>query len=63
MQIILLGMHRSGTSAVAGLIHQMGAYVGDETICMPPNEGNPKGYWERMDVYRLNDRFLHDVGA
>jgi hypothetical protein len=63
MQIILLGMHRSGTSAVAGLIHLMGAYVGDETIYMPPTKDNPKGYWERMDVYRFNDRFLHDARA
>ena len=30
MQIVVLGMHRSGTSSVTRLINMMGAYAGGE---------------------------------
>jgi GT2 family glycosyltransferase len=58
MQIIVLGMHRSGTSAVARVLNMMGAYLAPEHQIMPPSPDNPKGYWERLDVMQLNDRIL-----
>lgn len=58
MRLIILGMHRSGTSALAGLLERMGAYLGAESELMPPQEANPKGYWERNDVTALNDAIL-----
>ena len=44
MQIIVLGMHRSGTSIVARLLNMMGAYFAPEGAAMPPTLDNPKGY-------------------
>ena len=35
MQIIVLGMHRSGTSLVTRLINMMGAYFGPEGSLAP----------------------------
>lgn len=58
MQIIVLGMHRSGTSAVTRLINMMGAYLCPENQLMATHQGNPKGFWERLDVVALNDRIL-----
>lgn len=58
MQVIILGMHRSGTSAVARVLNMMGAYLAPEQQIMPPTSDNPKGYWERLDVMQLNDRIL-----
>jgi glycosyltransferase involved in cell wall biosynthesis/predicted nucleic acid-binding protein len=55
MQIIVLGMHRSGTSAVARLLNMMGAYFAPERVELPINPANPKGYWERRDVVNLNE--------
>jgi hypothetical protein len=59
-------MHRSGTSAFAGLLSMLGANAG--TDLMPTTDFNPKGYWELQPVFDLNelllarlDRRWHDV--
>jgi hypothetical protein len=54
MQIIILGMHRSGTSLVTRLVNMMGAYVGPEGSMLDLTQDNPKGYWERKDVVSYN---------
>jgi Polysaccharide pyruvyl transferase/Sulfotransferase family len=63
MQIIILGMHRSGTSSIAGMFKQMGAAFGSEDLGFPLHPTNPKGFFERMDVVRLNDTVLGSAGA
>ncbi|QSX79646.1 sulfotransferase [Agrilutibacter solisilvae] len=63
MQLIVLGMHRSGTSVLARLLNLMGVYFGPEGISTGANEENPKGFWERKDVRQLNDNVLHAVGC
>jgi glycosyltransferase involved in cell wall biosynthesis len=62
MQIIVLGMHRSGTSMVARLLNMMGAYFATETTAMLPTTANPKGYWEREDIRQLNDQVIQSLG-
>lgn len=54
--IVVLGMHRSGTSAIAKSIVDLGAYPGDNLI--PGDEENEKGYWEDADIVALNDAIL-----
>lgn len=63
MQIIVLGMHRSGTSAVARLLNLMGCYVGPEDLLMRASDANPRGHWERQDVTAANDRILEAMGG
>ena len=63
MQILVLGMHRSGTSMVARSLNMMGAYFAAEGISTGANQENPKGFWERRDVRTLNDMLLHSAGA
>ena len=46
-QLIVLGMHRSGTSGITRLLNLAGAYFGPADIATEPNEENPKGFWER----------------
>jgi len=58
MQIIVLGMHRSGTSAVTRLINMMGAYFGPEGSSLGANEHNRKGFWERRDFVQINQLLL-----
>ena len=55
-------MHRSGTSAVARVLNLMGFYFGAEHEGTRANEENPKGFWERQDVRRLNDTILRNAG-
>jgi glycosyltransferase involved in cell wall biosynthesis len=59
MQLIVLGMHRSGTSSVTRLLNLAGAYFGPEGIATDPNAENPKGFWERRDVRAVCDGLLH----
>ncbi len=58
MQILVLGMHRSGTSAITRLINMMGADMGPAHLIGEPAADNEKGFWERTDVSQLNDRLL-----
>ena len=63
MQIVVLGMHRSGTSALCGLLNLAGVYFGREGEFIQTNDENPKGFWERKDIRRLNDEILHSLGS
>jgi len=54
MQILILGMHRSGTSLITRMVNMMGAYVGPEGSMLELTQDNPKGYWERNDVLNYN---------
>lgn len=53
---VVLGMHRSGTSSVAGTLALLGA-AAPRTL-MRPAEDNPKGFWESEVVTTFNDRLL-----
>jgi hypothetical protein len=49
-------MHRSGTSALAGVLARLGCDLPEEI--MPANEFNPKGFYESLKAYNLNDAIL-----
>ncbi|MDR0477943.1 MAG: hypothetical protein LBH14_08445, partial [Desulfobulbaceae bacterium] len=53
--IVVLGMHRSGTSACTGLLRLYGAYLGEVIDSHPQN---PKGYWENKNAMSLNEEIL-----
>jgi hypothetical protein len=59
--IVVLGMHRSGTSALSGILQLLGFDLGADL--MGPNEFNPTGYWENQEVVRLNERILSHLGT
>ncbi|MFT7048400.1 MAG: GT2 family glycosyltransferase [Halioglobus sp.] len=59
--IVVLGMHRSGTSMVARALASAGVYVGQQTELLSDQEDNPNGFWERKDVVALNDEILHST--
>jgi hypothetical protein len=52
----VLGMHRSGTSALTGMLAQAGFAMPSDL--MPATDANPKGYWESVGIMRLNEDFL-----
>ncbi|MET0271861.1 MAG: hypothetical protein ABW360_02615 [Phenylobacterium sp.] len=58
---LVLGMHRSGTSAVTQLLALAGAHLPENV--MPGDEHNAKGYFEPWKVALLNDERLRDAGA
>src|SRR3977135_4037089 len=59
--LVVLGMHRSGTSALTGALAKSGALPG--TQLMPSTADNAEGYWECAPVVRLNDELLKRLAA
>ena len=54
-------MHRSGTSAVAGFIHECGFELASESL-PAHHEDNPLGYFEAASIVRLNNQLLAALG-
>ena len=60
--VVVLGMHRSGTSAITRGLQVLGVRLGDRM--MPPVEGsNPKGFWEDIDFNALNVEMLNALDS
>ena len=67
--VVILGMLRSGTSAVAAALSRLGLFLGKESDFYPPDEYNERGYWELAEMIGVNRRCLtalfmgyHQVG-
>jgi hypothetical protein len=58
--IIVTGSGRSGTSAVARLLHESGLHAGHDLI--EADESNAEGYFEERSIIVINDHILEDVG-
>ncbi len=63
MPLCLAGMHRSGTSMIAGLLQGCGLDLGSENDLLPPAPSNPDGFWENRSFLRVNDSFLKELGG
>ncbi|MDF2620795.1 MAG: hypothetical protein K0S00_3454 [Xanthobacteraceae bacterium] len=58
--ILVLGMHRSGTSALTRTINLLGA-VAPQTL-LDASAGNERGHWESKPIVDLNDEILAACG-
>lgn len=58
--VVVLGMHRSGTSILGGLVNKMGLNVGGPLI--QPGTDNEKGFFERIDAVLQNDYMMKKQG-
>ncbi len=56
-------MHRSGTSALTGLLEMMGLHVGEPGELIPAKADNPKGFFERQGVFDIHHELLAELGA
>ena len=59
--VLVLGMHRSGTSSVAGALARLGGAAPLNLI--PGDDANPKGYWESVILNDLNEDLLAACGS
>jgi hypothetical protein len=62
-QVVVLGMHRSGTSAITALLRLLGLWAGEAEDFPPADEHNPAGYWEHRGVWAVNEAILHALGV
>lgn len=58
--LVVLGMHRSGTSALAGVMGHMGCDLPKDL--MAPAEMNAKGFFESDGITELNEELLASAG-
>ncbi len=56
MKIFIIGMHRSGTSLVTGVLYHCGLYLG-ENLLMGARD-NPKGHFEDRTFIGINNQIL-----
>ncbi|MEM9170553.1 MAG: hypothetical protein AAGC56_12985, partial [Pseudomonadota bacterium] len=60
--VVILGMHRSGTSALTRGVQVLGAALGDRLMAGRAGD-NDKGFFEDLDIYRLNETLLRRCGT
>lgn len=59
--LLVLGMHRSGTSILARTLIQLGGVPPIDP--MPPQQDNPDGFFESLGIVRLNNKMLSELGS
>ena len=58
--IVILGMHRSGTSAITRGLKALGVDLGDH-LMQAISGNNDKGFWEDLDIYAFNNELLNCI--
>jgi hypothetical protein len=56
--VCVMGMHRSGTSFVAGALRFLGVSLGDPARLLKPGSDNPLGYVEVATLVQLDEEVL-----
>ena len=59
--LIVLGMHRSGTSCMTRIFNLCNVNLGK--ILMEAQIDNPKGFWENSLVFEINEKILKQSGG
>lgn len=59
--ILVLGCHRSGTSAVAAALPALGVELGPRAMWSGPD--NVRGFYEDQDVLAFNEAVLRELGS
>lgn len=59
--LVVLGCHRSGTSALARVLSLTGADLPHDLL--PGADDNPSGFWESLGVVTWNDAYLQSHGS
>ena len=59
--LVILGMHRSGTSALAGLVQLLGVNLGEDLLPAMP-EVNEKGFFEHQEILDIHEGLLKSLG-
>lgn len=55
--LLILGMHRSGTSFLARLMQTLGVFIGDQLV--GPQRGNPRGHFEARPVLEFHQNLIN----
>ena len=56
--IVVVGMHRSGTSLACSLLEKAGVFFGAPSDFVRPNDENPRGFFEHLRLRYINDQYM-----
>ena len=59
-KVLIVGMHRSGTSAVAGWLHIHGISMGENLLAS--HKSNAKGHFEDLELIEFHRSVANDLG-
>ncbi len=59
--LLILGPHRSGTSALTRVLNLLGVELGDDLL--PARFDNRQGYWEHRQIFDLHESLLSRAGS
>ena len=60
--LFIVGMHRSGTSALCSALRASGATFGS-SLLQAMSGVNDEGFWEDAEVVEVNEQLLHHLGT
>lgn len=60
--VLILGMHRSGTSFLTKSLHEAGCYLGTDLLADTMRD-NLEGHWESRDAMQINEHLLQLAGG
>ena len=60
--LFALGMHRSGTSAITGVLSCLGVVLG-KRLYKPQTGVNERGFWEHADIADTHDSIFRVIGS
>lgn len=63
MKVIITGGPRSGTSFLAGLVHQMGFHAGNTGSLKKADQHNKYGYYEHLELMNISNKVLQKLGG
>lgn len=61
--VVVVGMHRSGTSATAGALAALGLSTPDPADLLPATPHNERGHWESRTLVTFHNRCLRQLGG
>ncbi len=61
--VVVLGMHRSGTSLITRLVTLLGIELCRQEDLLVGGARNPRGHWESVSLIQYNDRLLQELGG
>jgi hypothetical protein len=61
--VLVLGMHRGGTSAVTRAVNLLGVPTGEVEGLKDPSGQNPRGFWEMKALSAFNEKLLSLLGG
>lgn len=61
--VLVIGMHRSGTSAMTRVLNLLGLPLCRSEDLLPHRNGNPTGHWESATLMAFNEKLLAALGA